>query len=173
MQSMCCSRQNCSHSVQVTLFRFHSNTNRLIALTFLIVRTYSPTEENLFATASHMSRVKYRRGECIILQGHPHSAMVIISSGSVERSRVDTQNQTHLMEVAVRGDTIGAHFCLRGDRAQATARCSTDVVAFILHADNLRQLFAVPGFAEQVNTYVLYLDRKHISDIYIALFLFG
>ena len=69
------------------------------------------SEGNLYATASHMSeckiqfrdmrkplrvdshymmhtrihtgRVKYRKGECIVSQGHPHSAMVVISSGQV------------------------------------------------------------------------------------------
>jgi hypothetical protein len=32
---------------------------------------------------------------------------------------MNSQDQTHLMEVAVRGDTIGAHFCLRGDQVSS------------------------------------------------------
>lgn len=100
-----------------------------------------------------MRKRHYARGALIMGQDEPQTRMIVINSGTVERTRKDAQNRTQVVE-AGDSEVIFGGLCLaRTEPAYSSLRCTSEggMEAYELTNSHLRAtLRNNPVFAEEV-----------------------
>lgn len=124
-------------------------------------------DHNMRRVASRMERVEYKKGDILMHQGDPQRSMYIVTRGSVKRVRYEAgrQHSTESLGAAGSRNTIGALHLLYNQPTYATARCSTDVVAYRLNSDDLDELFENSQSISKQVVYALSLEIKRQSSL--------
>ncbi|KAJ1615687.1 cyclic nucleotide-binding-like protein, partial [Pavlovales sp. CCMP2436] len=102
------------------------------------------SEQNLRRVACRMTRQVHPKGEVLMRQGEPQRYMHIVTHGTVTRVRFEN-GRLHSTEklgtcTSSSRNTIGALHLLYEQPTYATARCTTDVVAYRLSSEDLDEL---------------------------------
>lgn len=124
-------------------------------------------EHNLRRVAARMHRVEYRRGEQLMHQGDPQHNMYIVTRGTVKRVRYEAGRQHSIETLGAAGsrNTIGALHLLYNQPTYATARCTTDVVAYRLDSADLDDLLESSQSLSKQVIYALSLEIKRQSAL--------
>jgi CRP-like cAMP-binding protein len=110
------------------------------------------SETNLRILSSHMRRVDLKKGQVLMQQDDPQRELFIITRGTIMRMRFDDrQHETETLGRAESAMTVGALHLLREEPSFATVVCSSDVTAFALSSETLRELLSKsPSMSQEV-----------------------
>jgi len=88
--------------------------------------------------ATILEKKYFKKGDILIHEGLPQTHMYILAEGSVIREKI-IKLQNHHIDTKLGGHCVGSLHVLNEDPSYATARCITEVVAYELSANNLKE----------------------------------
>jgi len=121
------------------------------------------SEDNLRLVAKSMQKKHYKKGDTLIEQGEPTTQIFLISEGHVKRMKT-VQGTSHQIDEGEKGTTFGSFHIIRQDPSFASAKCTTDVTAFIISAKQLNSLLvSKPSLANDM-IHSLSKEIRHIKN---------
>uniref|UniRef100_A0A7S3UZ77 Cyclic nucleotide-binding domain-containing protein n=1 Tax=Aplanochytrium stocchinoi TaxID=215587 RepID=A0A7S3UZ77_9STRA len=111
------------------------------------------TEEQRQRVANAMERIRFRKGDVLMIQGEPQLEAYVIVEGTVVRKRL-IEDQLHLMGplgYAGSKDSIGLLHLLKKEPAYSTVQATSDGYAYILDSEVFHELLEEdPTFSQDV-----------------------
>ena len=124
------------------------------------------TEEHLEELASICIEKTYRKNQVIFDQGDQGNSLVVLKSGLVKISLVDSNNHEFIIKTFGAHDFFGEMALLEGGMRSATATAVEDTSTLIIfREDFIRLIQKTPSFAMNILTELAYRLRRTTENI--------
>ncbi len=124
------------------------------------------TEEHLDELANISIEKTYRKNQVIFDQGDPGNSLIILKSGLVKISLVDSNNHEFIIKTFGECDFFGEMALLEGGMRSATATAVEDTNTIIIfREDFIRLIQKTPSFAMNILTELAYRLRRTTENL--------
>ncbi len=124
------------------------------------------TDEHLDELANISIEKTYRKNQVIFDQGDPGNSLIILKSGLVKISLVDSNNHEFIIKTFGECDFFGEMALLEGGLRSATATAVEDTSTLIIfREDFIRLIQKTPSFAMSILTELAYRLRRTTENL--------